>query len=829
MPDSVARHVHRLGPAAARDLSREVLLPDGLGGFALSSPAGVPTRCYSGLSVAHRPPGERRVMFVTSLEQLRVGDQRCDLHAFEVAPGTLEGQGLNVLSGVTLRDLLPEREQLALGVSIRRRSFMPQHSGALVLLYDIEAPHLSADEHASLTLGGVLVDRDMHHFHAETPELGFECLGHEVRVHGAAHQTRLRLHTQAGVTPLAARPWPQRLHYRLDAARGAPDTDRAQRADFWEIELRPGLNRLALVIEGLDVQVDDPWAAHGAEVQRRAEIVEQAWKSSGVRDEVVATLSVAADAFLVRRESTGSLSVIAGYPWFADWGRDSMIALPGLTFSTGRLTEAQAILDTFTSSLRGGLTPNNFHDDGAGAGYNTVDGSLWLASSLEQLVQRTEQAGLARRALTTIRGILSDYARGAAHGIGMDNADGLLSAGQPGVQLTWMDVKIHDWVVTPRHGKPVEIQALWIAALSAETRLSHALGEQAEFGGVLRAARQAFSAFWNAENAYLYDFLSADASGHARVHAQIRPNALLALALPDTPASPAQIAAALKVVARELLTPLGLRTLSPRDSEYLDNYGGHRLVRDAAYHQGTVWPWLIGPYVQLLLRQGQFAEARTALTGLRGHLWEAGVGSVSEVVSAGSLTPGGCPFQAWSVAEVLRAHIALTLSEREERLLQRSEEQLQPAAPSAPPNPNRSPARSKASSTLPDSGPGSVLGATNFGASGLGAGGLLGMTALPGPLSEPRLASIPPPPLPLPVKEAKQTLPERSSSGRLKPVAPLPVGPAPAEAVTLSEVLDLTLPELTWFQPPAEPAPGAPREPDPPLSVEDPDVIEPLT
>ncbi|AWN23716.1 glycogen debranching protein [Deinococcus irradiatisoli] len=819
MPEPVARHVHRLGPEAARDLSREVLLPDGLGGFALSSPAGVPTRCYSGLCAAHRPPGDRRVMFVTALEQLRVGEQRCDLHAFEVAPGTLEGQGLSVLSGVTLRDLLPEREQLALGLQVRRRSFMPQQSGALVLLYEIEAPFLSAAEPASFTLGALMVDRDMHHVHTETPDLNFECLGREVRVHGAAHRTRLRLHTDLGVTPLAARPWPQRLHYRLDTARGAPDTDRVQRADFWEVQLRPGLNRLALVVEGLDVPVDDPWAAHDEEAQRRADLVDQAWAASGVRDEVVATLSVAADAFLVHRESTGSLSVIAGYPWFADWGRDSMIALPGLTLSTGRTAQAQAILETFIQSLRGGLTPNNFHDDGQGAGYNTVDGSLWLAAALEQVVQRTEHAGLARRALTTIRGILTDYTRGTAHGIGMDNADGLLLAGQSGVQLTWMDVKIHDWVVTPRHGKPVEIQALWIAALSAEARLSDALGEPAEFGGVLRAARQAFAAFWNPETNYFNDYLAG--SG---VNAQIRPNALLALSLPDTPVRTPHLEAALKVAARDLLTPLGLRTLSPRDPQYLDNYGGDRLVRDAAYHQGTVWPWLIGPYTGVLLRLGRLGEAQAALDGLRGHLWEAGVGSVSEVVSAGTLTPGGCPFQAWSVAEVLRAHIALSLAEGERPADQGAAVRPsgQPAAPAArasvaAPEPERpATTRRRRSGSLPESGPGSAPGATTFGDTGLSVGGgLLGLSTLPGPLPDVRLASIPEP-LPGPLKESR------------KKAAEPPASPAP-EPASLSEVLDLTLPELTWFQPPPENTPGKPLEPDPPLSVEDPDVIEPLT
>ena len=676
MPES-ALHSHALGPADARDLGREVLLTDGLGGFTLGSPAGVPTRSSSGLNVAHQPPGLRRVMFVTALETLRVGQESLDLHAFEIAPGTLEGWGLSLLSGVRLDDLLPTREQLALGLHIRRRSVMPRHSGALVLLYDIDAPHLQSGETASLTLGGVFVDREMQQVHSATPPLEFAHLpanfsaarlhSQEVRVQGRAQACRIRLYAERAL-PLPVRPLPQRLHYRLDAARGAPDTDQAVRAALWEVTLRPGANRLALVIEGLGTRIADPWAAHAEEAARRAALVRRAWNASGVHDNVVATLSVAADAFLVRRgeaelpplggPALQGTSVISGYPWFADSGRGSMIALRGLSVCTGRPQEGLAILETLISALRGGLIPNL--DDGAGTGDNTIDGALWLATHLEPLLAASQDAGQVRRALTILRGILRHHARGTGHGSGMDNADGLLIAGTAGSQLTWMDAKIHGWVVTPRHGKPIEIQALWLAALDTEQRLSGALGEQAEFSGVQRAARQAFGQFWNPENGYFYDVLHPA----ERPNAQVRPNALLALALPGIPATYEQRRSVLAVAARELLTPLGLRTLSPNDAAYRGNSGSDPLLRSAAYHQGTVWPWLSGAYTDLLLAQGQVAEARAALSGLLGHLWEAGLGSISEVMSPETLHPGGCPFQAWSVAEVLRAHIAICQAER---------------------------------------------------------------------------------------------------------------------------------------------------------------------
>ena len=795
-------HTHRLGPQAAADLSREVLLTDGLGSFALCSPAGVPTRSYSGLAVAQRPPGDRRVMFVTALETLRVSGQSCELHAFEVAPGTLEGEGLDVLSGVTLRDLLPEREQLALGMRVLRRSVMPRHSGALALLYDIEAPHLLAGEEASFRLGAVLTERDMHHVQAAAPALSVDRQASEVQVRGETQQLRLRLHApDLEVAALDMQPAPQRLYYRLNAANGTPDTDRALRCEFWEIKLRPGLNRFALVIEGQGAVVHDPWAAHTDEAQRRAELVQQAWNTCGVRDGTVATLSVAADAFLVRRESSNGLSIIAGYPWFADWGRDSMIALRGLTLATGRLEDALSVLETFLAVQDAGLIPNNFHDDGAGKSYNSADAPLWLILSFEELVRQTENAGLARRALETVRGILRHFAGGTRYGIGMDNADGLVMAGVAGSQVTWMDAKIHDWVVTPRHGKPVELQGLWLSALGAETRLSRSLGEEAEFAGILRAARKSFADFWNAADGYFADYLPTErTAAPSRMATQIRPNALVALALPDTPAALIQLQSALSVAARELLTPLGLRTLSPRDPEYRGNYGGDQLLRDAAYHQGAIWPWLLGAYCELLLSQGQITEARAALSGLQGHLWEAGIGSVSEVFDA-HLTPGGCSFQAWSVSEVLRAHMLVSLAERESAL------KASAAAPTAQPPLGSSPAVSgigDAQITAPD------LSVGELAPYGLGAG-LLGLASLSGPLPGLRTASIP-----TPLPPAKR---RKGVASTPQPNTPQP----PAEPELL-----VVAPQLSDSELPPAPA-GPPTRLDEPLSVEDPDVIEPLT
>ena len=740
------------GPQAARNPDLEVLLTDGQGGFALSSLAGVPTRCHAGLVVSQQPPVSRFCHLVSPFERLEVGGESADLHALEVAPGVFEGRGLDLLTGATVWDLLPEREQLWRGVWVRRHACMPQDSGALVLFYEVRSR-----QSVTLTLGGFFVDRDLHAVHAAAPRLSFTPLGSEVRVQGE-RSTRVTLHTRpdmAGgsvlarplIQALTPHPFAQRVYYRADAARGETPHDVALGCPLWSVTLPPGGGEVALVVQGVAPEaagMPDPWTAFEAERARRRGLAERAWQTTGVRDELVATLAVAADAYLVRRGSgpQRGLSVIAGYPWFADWGRDAMIALSGLTLVTGRLDDARELLLTFLGQRRRGLIPNHFDESGQGAGYNTVDAPLWLAVALERYARTTGDALFVRQVLPALRELLGALVQGTDYGIRMDPADALLRAGEPGTQLTWMDVKIHDWVVTPRHGKPVEIQALWLAALGAELRLSQALGEPPRYAEVLERAHHSFRAqFWNhaadltaaptatllglgqlgsslggaLSDALSGDFLLEDellrdtSSGALLTTGQrvgapvagpvpaaggselgvgtrpgsapqpavladvlaaggeqdlsVRPNAVIALALADTPVVDEQLDAVLAQTERELLTPVGLHTLSPHDPRYLGTSGGPQLLRDAAYHQGTVWPWPLASYVELLLSRGELNRARAALAGLTGHVWEAGIGHVSEVFSGDALTPGGCPFQAWSVAELLRAHVLVSLSE----------------------------------------------------------------------------------------------------------------------------------------------------------------------
>ena len=731
------------GPQAARNPDLEVLLTDGLGGFALSSLAGVPTRCYSGLVASQLPPVRRNTHMVSPLEELEAGGESVALHALEIAPEQFEGRGLDLLTGATVWDLLPEREQLWRGVRVRRQSFMPQESGAVVFLYEV-----SARESVTLTLGGFFADRDMHAMHSHAPNLIFQASGKRVKVLGE-HESVVRLHLpdlgqadgpkvgqsvlqESVISAMTPAPFAQRVYYRADEARGEKSTEYVRGCALWRVTFPAGGGRVALSVQAVTDHmkpIRDPWEAYQAEALRRRELAGRAFAATGIADEVVATLAVAADAYLVRRAQPTGTSIIAGYPWFTDWGRDAMIALTGLTLVTGQAHRARDILNTFIRTLRRGLTPNHFLDDGTGAGYNTVDGALWLAVALERYIRTTGDGAFARECLPALREILGWHVQGTDHGIQADPTDGLLRAGEQGVQLTWMDVKIHDWVVTPRMGKPVEIQALWLAALGAEVRLSAALGETPRFAEVLSRAQKGFAALWQQvtpeleqnDRASLADLLGLKTNGpngltglvalgdptlpqsaapaislgalddidreegdshtpstrsrqavladgltpSGAPDLSVRPNAVIALALADTPATDAQIDAVLAQTEEQLLTPLGLHTLSPLDPRYKGNYGGPQLMRDAAYHQGTVWPWPLGSYIELLLSRGEVRRARSALSGLLGHLWEAGIGHVSEVFSGDALTAGGCPFQAWSVAEVLRAHVLVSMAEQQ--------------------------------------------------------------------------------------------------------------------------------------------------------------------
>jgi predicted glycogen debranching enzyme len=395
------------------------------------------------------------------------------------------------------------------------------------------------------------------------------------------------------------------------------------------------------------------------------------------RQPELARLVVAADQFIVARPDTriataadqplrlspDRKTVIAGYPWFTDWGRDSMISLPGLFLSTGRYGEARGLLKAFTSFVHMGLIPNRFPDSGDTPEYNTVDATLWMFHALNCYLEVTADWKLLKELFPALCNIIEWHIRGTVYNIGVDPADGLLHAGEPGVQLTWMDAKVDDWVVTPRRGKPVEVNALWYAALTAMESWAVRLSTDASPYSELRSlvGQQFARRFWYEAGGYLYDVVDVDGIS-AQNDASLRPNQLFAASLTPDLLSEAQTASMLLKVTEHLLTPCGLRTLSPSDPVYRTHFNGDRLLRDGAYHQGTVWQWLIGPYIDVHWRvYNDRAALLTLLRPFLEQLWSPCLGSLSEVAEPEPpFTPAGCFSQAWSVAELLRCWLFAT-------------------------------------------------------------------------------------------------------------------------------------------------------------------------
>jgi len=391
-------------------------------------------------------------------------------------------------------------------------------------------------------------------------------------------------------------------------------------------------------------------------MERRMRVV----AASPVAEPFVQDLVAAADQFIVKR---GDLkTIIAGYHWFGDWGRDTMIALPGLTLATGRAEIAKSILLAFAGAVDQGMLPNRFPDAGETPEYNSADATLWFFDAIRALLKYTGDCDFVREHLYgVLKEIIDWHVRGTRYGIRVDD-DGLLSCGEAGVQLTWMDAKVSDWVVTPRQGKPVEIQALWFNALRVTqelARLFHDSSFEKDMRELADHARESFSKqFWNEETGCLFDVVNG-----VERDGSIRPNQIFAVSLAHSILTEDRAAQVVGVIERELLTSIGLRSLAPPDPQYRGRYEGSVVSRDSAYHQGTVWLWLMGPFITAYLKvNGRTESARKRaeqwLSGFRDHLDIAGLGQVSEVADGDAPhRPGGCIAQAWSVAELLRVAV----------------------------------------------------------------------------------------------------------------------------------------------------------------------------
>ncbi len=630
---------------------KEWLVTNGIGGFASATITGMNTRRYHGLlTAATRPPVGRMLLLSKLEERLWVGDASFDLSCNDY-PGAVNPQGHRYLMEFRLEPL-PVFLYSAGGAIVEKTVFMVQGENSTAVRYRLLQ---SPGPAVHLELRSLIAFRDYHSLTRANAALDGEIQRSDgsLAITPYAGLPTLFLNHNGGQV-LAGGAWYYNLEYGEERERGLDCQEDLYNPFGLRFDL--GRSQAALVASTSRCDASRMEELIVAEISRRERLLE-GWEGS---DRLVCDLVCAADQFLVRRGENHT--VMAGYHWFTDWGRDTMISLPGLTVIPGRFAQARQILLAFAQHCDQGMLPNRFPDAGEAPEYNTVDATLWFFQAVYSYVTRTSDYAFVRdRLYRTLLDILQWHFRGTRYGIGVDG-DGLLSSGVPGVQLTWMDAKVGDWVVTPRHGKPVEIQALWYNALRVMEHLANKLGDaenaQRQSWQARKASRSFNEKFWNSEKQCLYDCISADTRDPA-----IRPNQIFAASLPFSMLPQDRMRQVVDTATRHLLTPVGLRSLSPEDPDYRGRYHGGPAERDAAYHQGTVWPWLLGPYLTARVRAGGEAcgpreEASALLAGMREHLQDAGLGTVSEIFDGDPPHgPKGCIAQAWSVAEILRCAV----------------------------------------------------------------------------------------------------------------------------------------------------------------------------
>jgi predicted glycogen debranching enzyme len=640
-------------------MRREWLVTNGIGGYAAGTIAGLLTRRYHGLLIAALQPPLGRTLLLTKLDETVLYGAS---HAYPLAVNrwsnqVVEPEGYRHLERFHLEGTTPVWTYACADARLEKRVWMQPGANTTYVRYDLRR----ATAPLCLSVKALVNYRDHHDVtRAEGWRMHVSPLTHGlyVRAFGGAAPFYLRSDADR-VTPQHA--WYHDYYYDLEAYRGLDALDDHLYVGLLEKTLEPGDSLTLICSTDADVTLDSAAAYEERQAYERS-LLAAAQESRGPLPEPVAQLVLAADQFVVRRplpENPQGCTVIAGYPWFGDWGRDTMIGLPGLALCTGRPAIAGQILRTFAHFIQRGMLPNRFPDEGEWPEYNTVDATLWYLHAVRATYQATGDDDLVRDLYPVLQEIVTWHQAGTRYGIHVDAEDGLLYAGQAGVQLTWMDAKVEDWVVTPRTGKPVEVNALWYNALRTMAEFAALLGEPRDaYDALADRAAAGFSRFWNAQAGYCYDVLD----GPAGDDPSLRPNQLLAVSLPHSPLAAEQQRAVVDACARHLLTSHGLRSLAPDHPDYAGRYGGGVRQRDGAYHQGTVWGWLIGPFVDAHLRVYRDpALARSFLEPLLRHLDEGCVGSVSEIFDGDPpFVSRGCFAQAWSVAELLRAWQATT-------------------------------------------------------------------------------------------------------------------------------------------------------------------------
>lgn len=627
--------------------TREWLVTNGIGGYACGTIAGVLTRGYHGyLLAALKPPVERKLLVTKFDETVKYNNLQFPLFTNQWSPSSLWNKGFIYLDSFRLEGSTPVWTYTLADAWLEKRIWMGQGENTTYVRYDL----IRAQHPLTLDIKALVNHRD---YHAATQandwKMDIQPVEHGLQVNAGDGLAPFYLLSDSAsdvrsqFTP--QHNWHRNYYRAVEAYRGQDEREDHLQAGLISAELHEG-DSLTIVLStepSPNLNSDQAYQAQKAHEQA---LLERAQLPEEIHD-----LVLAADQFLVKRahpDNPDGRSIIAGYPWFSDWGRDTMIALPGLTLATGRPEVADQILRTYAQFVDQGMLPNRFPDYGEQPEYNTVDATLWYFEALSKYHAATGDDKLLCDLWPVLVDIVDWHERGTRYNIRVDSKDGLLHAGEEGVQLTWMDAKVDDWVVTPRIGKPVEINALWYNALCIMRDFAPA-DQRQRFADLAARVKDSFGRFWNEETHGLYDVIDPN-------DGKVRPNQLFAVSLTHSPLSAEQQKTIVDTCAGQLATPHGLRSLSPREAGYISIYGGDRYKRDAAYHQGTVWGWLIGPFITAHLRvyNDKVAAARY-LDPLLRHLNTGCIGSLSECFDGKApYAPRACFAQAWSVAEVLR-------------------------------------------------------------------------------------------------------------------------------------------------------------------------------
>lgn len=622
----------------------EYLETNGLGGWSGSSLTGAHTRRYHGLFVAAiNPPTDRMVLLSKLDETIVAGENRYELSCNLYEGDVVHPQGNQYLESFT-KDFFPEWVYNAGNVQVKKTICMIHGENTVILKYEV----LKANSPFTLELLPLMAERGYHELGHASPRMHWDADFKNGIFHNQPDGVSNVYISVPGANYQHTPRWFYSFKYSVEQYRGLDYTEDLFNHGIFYVQLKKG-DELSIIIS-----TENPEGRNADDLFRKELRRRKALLKGQPEDETVRQLILAADQFIVKREKD-LRTVIAGYHWFTDWGRDTMISLPGLTLSTSRFDDAKKILAAFAQSVSMGMLPNRFQEKEPPE-YNNVDGTLWYFIAVYKYLQASgDKKFVLNEILPVLKDIIDWHYKGTSYNIHVDD-DGLLYAGEIGQQLTWMDARIGTWVVTPRMGKPVEIQALWYNVLKifAELlRLNKQKKDAETMEGSAAKAKESFDKlFWYAEGNYLYDVIDENGIPDA----SLRPNQLFAISLPFALTEGKKAEAVLKVVEEKLYTPVGLRSLSVEDAHYVHQYGGDQWHRDSAYHEGTVWSWLLGAYVDALIKvRGEKSEVKEVIDDFSYHLNEACIGSVSEIFDADAPHHArGCVAQAWGVAELLR-------------------------------------------------------------------------------------------------------------------------------------------------------------------------------